>query len=140
MSETRRPEARPANWLTHLLAQAMAAAANRRREVWSDSFYADEAKAALAGASIPDMRLDDLLALALPGETEMLRYPKWQFEPVVLRQLGQILLQLEHLSEWNRHAFFTEEHTLLGMTPLNALRAGQRDQVLQAAIATNEDY
>lgn len=117
---------------------------SQRWEAWSEGFYADEAAAALRGSKAHGdacgYNLGQLLALVLEGPDRTPRYPKWQFEPAVLRYMPHILMSLDRLNQWNLSDFFTCENELLGTSPLNALRAHQHIQVLEAALAANEDY
>lgn len=131
-------------WLEDLVRQSSERCLAQRWEAWSEGFYAHEAAAALRGSNAQEgaggYDLGQLLALVLEGQDRTPRYPKWQFEPAVLRYMPHILKSLDRLNPWNVSDFFTCENDLLGGSPLTALRAHQHIQVLEAALAANEDY
>lgn len=131
-------------WLEDLVRQSSERCLAQRWEAWSEGFYPHEAAAALQGSMAQDevcgYGLGQLLALVLEGPDKTPRYPRWQFEPAVLRYMPHILKSLDRLNPWNVSDFFTGENDLLGVSPLNALRAHQHIQVLEAALAANEDY
>ena len=74
-----------------------------------------------------------LLALELPKRG--LLYPAWQFaEGDLLPGLVEVLTALDGHDAWARARFFvTENDRLAGERPLDALRRGQLEPVLQAA-------
>lgn len=58
-------------------------------------------------------------------------YPVWQIE---LDGLAEVLVELSELDPWTQAAFMlTPNRWLSGMSPLEALRTGDREGVLQAA-------
>lgn len=133
-----------AGWLAHLVQQSTESSLALRWQAWSEGFYPDEAAAALRGCRAHGdscgYTLDQLHCMKLKGPDDTPRYPKWQFEPAVLRYMPHILKTLDRMNSWNVFCFFTEMNDLLGTSPLNALRANQHIQVLEAALAANEDY
>jgi hypothetical protein len=144
MSDSGRARQQAQNWLQRLV-DSIEASRCRRLEMWRDGFTAEEAEAALRGSKVTDttggeIRLSDLLSLVMEGEDRTPRYPKWQFEPAVLRYLPVLQNALSTMDRWNRHSFFLHKNELLDMTPINALRAGMHRQVFAAAVAANDDY
>jgi hypothetical protein len=128
-----------------LLNRSFESALARRVIAWQAGFTVEEAKAAARGAKSPGAEgipssLNGLIALSLERRGSDPRYPKWQFEPAVLRYLSVIIKALPNLTTWNIYDFFTDTNALLGTSPLDALRRGQHQQTLQAAIAANIDY
>lgn len=119
--------------LRGLIAASVAQATARREDVWRDGYTAAQVQEVIG----PRKSLANLFSLSLH---EQIRYPVWQFEPTVLPYVPVILKALSRLNTWTVHSFFTQPHELLDCSPLEALRRGQHQQVLQAAIASNDDY
>jgi hypothetical protein len=145
MSEAERARLQAKNWLQNLIDASISASKSKRMAQWNDGFTANEAEAALKGSYVLDtaggeILLSSLLSLVLEGDDPTPRYPRWQFEPVVLRYLPVLQNALSTLDKWTRHSFFLENNELLQMTPVNALRAGMHRQVFAAAVAANDDY
>jgi hypothetical protein len=79
-----------------------------------------------------------LLAISVGGHGY--HYPAWQFEQNgVIGGLGRILKTLTHHDEWMKLAFFVNANVRLGgASPLQFLRRGDVDSVLDAAAAYGE--
>jgi hypothetical protein len=72
--------------------------------------------------------------LGLEAATNRVHFPEWQFEPEVRGRMAAILAALSHLDSWGHYMFFTRNEPLLGGdTPLDALRSGDFDEVLEIA-------
>jgi hypothetical protein len=73
--------------------------------------------------------------IALETARHGYRYPVWQFsESGTIPGLGEVLGVLAPHDEWMQVAFFLGEDPLLdGDTPLDSLKAGRLEQVLNAA-------
>lgn len=67
-------------------------------------------------------------------------YPAWQFDDIgTLPGFEQVLHALADLESWSQVAFMlTPNSRLKGETPLNILRLGKRDDVLNAAQSYGE--
>lgn len=136
---------RCSNWW-QLLADSIDASKARRREAWATGFTEEEARALLRGMGVTglngcEIQVRDLLELTMEDDDErQLRYPRWQFEMPVLRYLPVFQDSLKSMGSWGRYSFFVEQNELLGMTPLDALRAGMHRQVFAAAVAANDDF
>jgi hypothetical protein len=63
------------------------------------------------------------------------RYPEWQFEDRVIgAPLESVLVALGSVGAWQRFRFFTQSQPALGgRTPVEALRRGMAERVIQAA-------
>jgi hypothetical protein len=67
------------------------------------------------------------------------RYPVWQFTPTgVLPGLVTVLRQLEDQGSWFIASWLLGHNSRLGARPLDALRQGHTDAVVQAAQAYGE--
>jgi hypothetical protein len=67
------------------------------------------------------------------------RYPAWQFERSgVLSGLEDVLKALASHDGWIQIAFFVSKNERLGGTPIEALRAGRLNAVLDAAAVYGE--
>lgn len=126
-----------------LLAASEAASKREQRSAWQESLTAEQAIARLRKAK-SDLALAALLGLHetawdQKGETER-RYPNWQFGSLVLPYMPEIITALSSTgySNWRIHSFMTHHCELLDECPLDALRAGRRDAVLEAARVDHE--
>lgn len=91
---------------------------------------------AAARLGITRQALDDRrkknLALALTHTKRGFRYPGWQFDEDVVQSMTKVLQALSWLDPWERYFLLVQPEPLLGgRSPLEALRAGDRDRVLQ---------
>lgn len=124
--------------ITELIAQFKENTKNRHNALYSQFLTTEQAEK-LKG----QFDLSQLLSLTttyydLTGEV---RYPSWQFEKAVLPYMIEIITIMENYRyKWYLHDFFTQEHELLKMTPLQALRQNKYQQVLEAAKASNDDW
>ena len=89
-------------------------------------------------ASISRQALDDRRknghALGLSAVKRGYRYPAWQFEDEVAASLPEILEALASRDAWGQYLFFVQAEPLLGgETPLAALRAGKKADVVRVA-------
>lgn len=131
---------------THALIKASGDASKRQQKaVWEKSLTGEDAWAKLCKAG-GKQGLPDLLSLRetawdLAGVTD-LRYPKWQFDPLVLPYIGQVIeiLREAGYTDWRIHDFMVGANELLGESPLDVLRAGGREAVLEAARVDHESY
>ncbi|BDT66665.1 hypothetical protein os1_08280 [Comamonadaceae bacterium OS-1] len=72
--------------------------------------------------------------LALTHGTRLQRYPTWQLEPKVGEAMPDLLETLQTLDPWTQYLFITQGIPALdGTSPLDALRAGERDRVMAVA-------
>lgn len=95
-------------------------------------------KEAAAFAGIPTRTLrrmrssGQLLALSAHGVMAGVRYPAWQFEPLVMHVLPDILTSFGKDRMWQAHDFLTYPEPLLGgRVPLREIRAGRVADVLR---------
>jgi len=101
-------------------------------------------EAAAARAGLSRQALDDRRkkgrALALSHVKRGFRYPAWQFDDNVAASVPQVLAELRHLDAWRKYVFLVEPEPLLDeATPLDVLRAGRLERVLQVARVLRED-
>jgi hypothetical protein len=109
----------------------------RRQELLKDSFSAVEV-ASLLGTSrqTPHDRVKASTLLAV-RERGGLRFPRWQFDPNgpdgVLAGFSEVLKALD-ISSLAKVSWFVRPNPYLeGRTPLEALRAGERDRLIALA-------
>jgi sialic acid synthase SpsE len=126
-----------------LLAASEAASKQEQKTAWQESLTAEQASVKLKKAN-SDVALSTLLGLHetawdWKGETAR-RYPRWQFDALVLPYLPKIIEALSSTgySNWRIHSFMTHHCELLDESPLHALRTGRRDAVLEAARVDHE--
>jgi len=78
--------------------------------------------------------------LGLPVGQRGYRYPLWQFVPSgVLPRLAPVLRQLAADGPWFSAAWLLGPNSRLGTRPLDILRNGDSDAVIQAARAYGEE-
>jgi hypothetical protein len=71
--------------------------------------------------------------LALRNAANDSRYPAWQAEEPIRKEMPALLEALRAVDAWDAYRFFTTVDGYLGKTPLEALRAGEAARVLRAA-------
>jgi hypothetical protein len=91
---------------------------------------------AAARIGITRQALDDRrkknLALALSHSKRGFRYPAWQFDENLAEAMKKVLPALSWLDPWERYFLLVQPEPLLGgRSPLEVLRAGEQDRVLQ---------
>jgi len=80
------------------------------------------------------------VVLALPVGRRGYRYPVWQFtQSGILPGLGAILLTLAPDGEWFTAGWLLTDNKRLNARPLDLLREGRSDAVVQAALAYGEE-
>ena len=116
--------------------------AYKRRELEHPTMLSGEEAARRVG--LTRQALDDRrkagTALALSHVKRGYKYPAWQFSDRLAAPLAVLWPVLAPLDPWEKYLFFTESEPLLGgRSPLDALRAGERDEVLHVATILIED-
>jgi hypothetical protein len=128
-----------------LMAASQEATKREQKAAWNKSLSEADAIVKL-GKAAGKIKLSTLLSLHetawdMAGETE-LRYPKWQFDPLVLPHMSEIIeiLKACGYSSWRIHDFMVRDNELLGEVPLQVLREGGHDAVFEAARVDHESY
>lgn len=116
---------------------AVASGAEFRTRIFKSSeMMSSDALARSLGVSreTVNSRRNEGSLLGLTNGTRVVRYPAWQLEGQVLPVMPELLRILNNFDAWAVYLFITQESPLLdGRSPLEALRAGDRDRVLDAA-------
>ena len=128
-----------------LIKASQEASKREQKAVWDKSLTAEDAWTKLRKAG-GKQTLDSLLALretAWDSEgITAVRYPRWQFDRLVLPYVHQVIeiLREAGYTDWRIHSFLVGPNELLGESPLDVLRAGGRDAVLEAARVDHESF
>ena len=87
-----------------------------------------------------DRRRQRSTLLGLPVGRRGYRYPLWQFTPTgVVPGLATVLRQLAEDGPWFSAGWLLSANSRLGARPLDALKEGNVDAVVQAALAYGEE-
>jgi hypothetical protein len=109
----------------------------RQRILASDDMLSLAQAAQVLGLTAPAVndRFRARRLIALEAGARRRRYPAWQFEDDVAgRPLEMVLEALKGLNPWTVYRFFTSpDSTLESETPLDVLRRGEVEAVVEAA-------
>lgn len=129
---------------THPLAASLVRGVERRRQLLSmeggTASGQEFAEALGISRQAVDKRRRAGDLLAIPSGSGDWRYPWWQLrEGRVLPDFKEVMTALDHLSPWACMDFFlSPDERLGGRRPLDALRSGEGDAVIQSARAEGE--
>ena len=130
------PSPEPINHTPGYEAAVESGAEFRTRIFKSEEMMSSDALARLLGVSreTVNSRRNEGSLLGLTNGTRVVRYPVWQLEDQVQPVIPDLLGILGNFDAWAVYLFITQESPLLdGRSPLEALRAGDRKPVLEAA-------
>jgi hypothetical protein len=135
-----RVDPRPAPSLEQALEAAHRRADDRKAAILKDpSMLSGEAAGQRLGVSRETInsRAQQGRLLALEFGKRGRRYPDWQFQDRIAGPpLEGVLAALAALDPWEQYRFFTQPQPALGgRTPVDALRAGEAEAALQAAVS-----